>query len=299
MNMNIQSLHSRFCEECRLIKNNTPATIKWYKSTLRGYLNFEKSAQEITDCTTENIRAYLYYGRLERNWTPETFIYTRKGLKYFFKWCALRGYIGVNPVDQIEKPKLEKKLPKRITRQEALKLLDYSLHSRKWIYRFEKYRNTAVFAIMIFGGLRANEVLNLKMGEVDLENGVISVRNGKGGKDRLVPICSRLKEILKEYLKDRERLKKESVYFLTTLKGDGPYTYSGLKHVVEKLKKMSGVAFSCHRLRHTFATMMLEGGCDIFTLSKMLGHSDIKTTTIYLSASMTHMQEQIMKHPLN
>ncbi|PIR01190.1 MAG: hypothetical protein COV66_01890 [Nitrospinae bacterium CG11_big_fil_rev_8_21_14_0_20_45_15] len=61
----------------------------------------------------------------------------------------------------------------------------------------------------------------------------------------------------------------------------------------------SGIYFYTHQLRHTFATLMLEGGCDIFSLSKMMGHSDIKTTTIYLAASAKHLQEQMEKHPLN
>ncbi len=77
------------------------------------------------------------------------------------------------------------------------------------------------------------------------------------------------------------------------------FTSSGLKRLVGQLKKASGLSFTIHKLRHTFATLMLEGGCDIFSLSKMMGHSDIKTTTIYLSATAEHLRSQITKHPLN
>ena len=72
-----------------------------------------------------------------------------------------------------------------------------------------------------------------------------------------------------------------------------------IKRLVEKLREKSGIYFYPHMLRHTFATLMLEGGCDLFALSKMMGHSDIKTTTIYLSATTAHLQEQIKKHPLD
>ena len=65
------------------------------------------------------------------------------------------------------------------------------------------------------------------------------------------------------------------------------------------MRKSSGIIFSVHKLRHTFATLMLEGGCDIYSLSKMMGHSDIKTTTIYLAASAEHLRSQMTKHPLN
>jgi len=98
---------------------------------------------------------------------------------------------------------------------------------------------------------------------------------------------------------DRDRLERNSLYFFTSIHGDMQFTYSGLKNLVARLKGLSNIDFSCHRLRHTFATLMLEGGCDIYALSKMLGHNDIKTTTIYLSASVGYLQEQVMKHPLN
>ena len=68
---------------------------------------------------------------------------------------------------------------------------------------------------------------------------------------------------------------------------------------MEQIRKSSKIVFTIHKLRHTFATLMLEGGCDIYSLSRMMGHSDIKTTTIYLSASAEHLRGQMTKHPLN
>ena len=71
-----------------------------------------------------------------------------------------------------------------------------------------------------------------------------------------------------------------------------------IKDLIQKIRARSGIYFSAHVLRHTFATLMLEGGCDIYSLSKMMGHSEIQTTTIYLSASTVHLHKQIHKHPL-
>ncbi|MFH1533341.1 MAG: tyrosine-type recombinase/integrase [Nitrospirota bacterium] len=299
MKMNIKDLHEQFCDEARFIKNFSPATISWYKVSLKVLLkHYGGKFVELQDFTSERIRDFLYNGRIERKWTPETFIYYHKGLKSFFKWCVGRGHLHVNPLDDIEKPKLDKKLPKSITKQEALRLMEYSFNV-KYTYRHERYRNQAIFAVMLYAGLRANEVLHLKLHEVDLINNLIHVNHGKGGKDRVVPICGALKRLLREYLRDRTRLGRDSVYFFTSIRGDVPFTYSGLKNVVAKIRKLTGINFSPHKLRHTFATLMLEGGCDIYALSKMLGHSDIKTTTIYLSASVSHLQEQVMKHPLN
>ncbi len=202
-----------------------------------------------------------------------------------------------NPIDPIQKPRLEQKLPKSITKQDAQTILEYAF-SIPSDYRFTRYRNRAMLAIMIYAGLRVSEVMNLKVSEIDLENRVIAVNGGKGGKDRLIPISSKLHEYLILYLGDCKRLKKTSIYLFTTLRGDGPVTMSGIKKMIDPIKKGTGINFSPHKLRHTFATLMLEGGCDLFSLQKMLGHSDIKTTTIYLSTSVGMLQEQIMKHPL-
>jgi site-specific recombinase XerD len=134
---------------------------------------------------------------------------------------------------------------------------------------------------------------------VDLENLTLFVRQGKGAKDRIVPLSYTLAEILKKYLAERQRLHKTCPEFFVSLNRNMGFTQVGLKHVVNQICKASGIKFKIHTLRHTYATLMLEGGCDIYSLSKMMGHSDIKTTTIYLAASVDHLRAQIQKHPLN
>lgn len=296
MKMNILDLHGQFCQECLLIRNYSPATVKWYRDCMRAFLK-RVSVVMLDEITTEVLRNYLYERRLNGTWGADTFLHNYKGLKAFLKWCVGRGYIAENPIVPIDKPKLSAKLPKRITSQEALRVIEYAFNMR-CPYRFERYRNRAIFAVMIYAGLRCKEVLALKLQHVDMENMVINVFEGKGGKDRVVPMGAKLRMYLMEYLADRKRLEKGSEYFFTTLRGDGPYTYNGLKRVVAYMQKNAKINFSCHKLRHTFATLMLEGGCDLFSLQKMLGHSDIKTTTIYLSASVRMLQTQILKHPL-
>lgn len=295
MKKDIITLHGQFCQEALLVRNFRPSTIQWYKKAIEQFLGHAK-IRYIEEMTTEQLRQYLYKKRLG-GWTADTFLNQYKALKAFLKWCVKNGYLATNPIDTIQTPKLEKKLPKRITEQEAQRVLDYAFH-HDTTYRFERFRNRALMAVMLYTGLRAQEVLNLRMFDVDLTNRVIRVNQGKGAKDRLVPTSPALLRHLHDYLTDRKRLGKQSEWFFTTLRGDRPFTYSGLKRVVSKVKKGTGIEFSPHRLRHTFATLMLEGGCDLFSLQKMMGHSDIKTTTIYLSASINMLQEQIAKHPL-
>ena len=298
MNNAILNHHQQFCDECLYSKNYRPATIKWYKQAIREFLAFyDGQITSVGQVTTEKIRDWFYTKRANKEWSADTLLGRYKGLKAFFKWCVFNGYIDKNPIDTIQKPRLENKLPKRISKQDAQIVLDYSFNMPA-PYRYSRYKNKAMMAVLIFAGLRISELLNLKLNEVDIENRVIMIKDGKGGKDRLVPVSGKLLEILAQYLRDRNRLKKDSLYFFPTLRGNGPSTYTGVKRVVNAIKNATGINFSPHKLRHTFATLMLEGGCDLFSLQKMMGHSDIKTTTIYLSTSVGMLQEQIGKHPL-
>ena len=298
MKNEISMLHEQFCHEALLIKNLSQRSVRWYKESISAFLKYyDYRFIKVREITTERLRQYLYEKRGVGSWSAETLLYHYKGLRAYLKWCVNRGHLKENPIEPVEKPRLEKKLPKRITKQEALRVIEYSFNCVSK-YRFERYRNRAIFAVMIYAGLRASETLDLMVGHVDMLNRTLYVHMGKGAKDRIVPISSTLLRYLSEYLKDRERLKKKSPYLFTSLKGNTRFTYRGLSGVVRKIRKATGIHFSPHRLRHTFATLMLEGGCDLFSLQKMMGHSDIKTTTIYLSTSVSMLQEQIMKHPL-
>jgi len=118
-------------------------------------------------------------------------------------------------------------------------------------------------------------------------------------KDRTIPLHIELVGILQSYIKDRHRLKKTCPYFFTSLRFDSVMGKSVIGRLVQRLREKSGIYFFPHMLRHTFAVLMLEGGCNLYALSKMMGHSDIKTTTIYLSATTAYLQEQINMHSLS
>lgn len=250
------------------------------------------------EVTSDNVRSLFYYGRTQRNWTPNTFICYHKSLLVFFRWCMRQGLLESNPIEDIECPKVEKKLPKKLNKQDAMKLLEV-VYNYPYKYKFLRYRNHAIFATFLYAGLRKNELLNLKLADIDLDNLTLFVRQGKGGKDRIIPLSFTLAESMKRYLRERRRINRTCPEFFVSKTLNGGLTETGLKRLIDSIQEASRTKFTAHKLRHTFATLMLEGGCDIYSLSKMMGHSDIKTTTIYLSASAEHLRSQILKHPLN
>jgi len=294
--MDIKILAHKFYDYSSYIKGYSSQTIRRYKQVLKYYCDFT-GVEEIEDVTLENVRSLFYHGRTAKGWSVNTYICYHKSLVVFFRWCIQEGYMKSKPAEEIEVPKLEKRLPPKLNKQDAMKILEV-VDNYPYINNFLRYRNYAMFMTFMMAGLRRGELLNLKYADVEMENLSIFVRQGKGKKDRIVPINYRLAEALKKYDKERKRLKKTCPEFFTSLTHNNGLSDNGLKLMTKQVKEASGIEFNIHKLRHTFATLMLEGGCDIYSLSKMMGHSDIKTSTIYLAASVEHLREQVMKHPL-
>lgn len=295
--MNIQILSQKFCDYSTYIKGYSPRTIQRYKQVITYFCKLSQ-INEIEEVTQDNVRNLFYHGRTMAHWSTNTFHCYHKSLIVFFRWCVLEKYMVSNPVETIELPKIEKRIPTKLTKQDSLRILEV-VDNFPYSKSFLRYRNYAIFATFIFTGIRKNELLNLKYTDIDIENLSIFIRQGKGSKDRIIPMNYRLADALQKYVDARKKAYKSCPEFFTSYTLDMGFTDSGLKRLVERISDVSGIKFSVHKLRHTFATLMLEGGCDIFSLSKMMGHSDIKTTTIYLAASVNHLREQILKHPLN
>lgn len=295
--MNINILSQKFCDYSTYIKGYSPRTTKRYRQVIIYFCNQAKITN-IEEVSLENVRNLFYYGRTAQHWSTNTYHCYHKSLKVFFRWCVAENYLSSNPVDAIELPRIEKKIPSKLSKQEAMRILEI-VDNFPYEKNFLRFRNYAIFATFIYTGIRKSELLNLKFADVDIENLSIFIRQGKGNKDRIIPINYRLAEALTKYLEVRKKAYKTCPEFFTSYTMDMGFSDSGLKRIVNKIKEVSGIKFSVHKLRHTFATLMLEGGCDIYSLSRLMGHSDIKTTTIYLAANVHHLREQILKHPLN
>jgi site-specific recombinase XerD len=298
MDNQIWDLFEQYINYCSVIKNFSPTTISGYKSTLKWFLKTTEIT-DINEITQDRLEKWFYQGRLERKWSAETFRHYHKHINCFLKWLVKKELIQENPALNIEKPKLEKKLPRTLSRDQAQLVLDTSYHLR-YRYAYEKYRNRAVIGIMLFAGLRKSEVSNLKLNDICFEKRSIFINQGKGAKDRVIPINIKLLTYLKEYIKRRNKLKYADMpFFFLSLHKPKAFGVKGINNLIKKLRDKTKLDFSAHTLRHSFATLMLEGGCDIYTLSKIMGHSKITTTTIYLYCSNQQMSKSIEMHLLN
>jgi site-specific recombinase XerD len=294
--MDVEILTHKFCDYSICFRGFAKPTIKRYQQAIRFYCK-SANVTTIEQATETSLKEFFIFGRTHRKWNAMTFHSYYKSLIVFFRWCKDRGYISTELGADIEVPKFERKLPKKLTKQDAIRLLEI-VYNFPYKNKFTQLRNHAIFSTFIFAGLRKNELLRLRFSDVDIDNFTIFINQSKGSKDRIVPIGYPLAQSLKRYLEIRKTSRKTCPEFFTSHKNNAGFNETALRRLLKKIRGVLKVPFSAHTLRHTFATLMLEGGCDIYSLSKMMGHSDIKTTTIYLSATVEHLRSQMSKHPL-
>jgi len=294
--MDLTTLCELFCAQATHLSGYTPATIRRYRADLQVLRNLQ-GVSTLEQCTQAAIRSFFLRGRTERHWKASTYRTYHKTLMVFFRWCRQEGYLQGDPLADLALPRLERSLPTRLTMAEAERLLECAANAPR-AGRFERARNHALLGVGLYAGLRRGELLRLTLSDVDLEAQSLFVRQGKGSKDRYVPMNAALHRVLEKYLTERRRAGKCCPWFFTSVRQDAGLSHEGLRKTVIGLRRVSRLRFRLHGLRHTFATLMLEGGCDIYSLSRLMGHSDIKTTTIYLAASPEHLRTQVALHPL-
>jgi integrase/recombinase XerD len=207
------------------------------------------------------------------------------------RYMLLQGMIKEDPTENISSPRKWEALPKALSVDEVRELLESGKNGRFVL------RDSAMLELLYSSGLRVTELVSLKVSDVNFESGFLRVV-GKGGKERVVPTSPRALRKVKEYMRELrpELLKgRRSDYLFVTLRGR-PMTRQRFWQTLKSYGALAGVELSPHTLRHSFATHMLEGGADLRSLQKMLGHSDISTTQIYTKVSMDRTKKVYSEH---
>lgn len=291
--MNLLDLHHRFRRYCSIEEGLRPRTIKSMESNFKTFLK-RTEVKNIADMALETLKEFFYVGSEKYLWSYWTYCNHHKYLKKFLDWAVKGGYLKHNPIHEIKKPKKPQKLPRRLSLEEGYRVL-YSSLNCTWTYAFEQSRNHAIIATLLYTGLRADELINLSYGDVNLESDHLVVREGKGGKDRYIPIHFKLKSILKRYEADKKRLKKNSPFYFISSRSNKGLNYKDLSRLCKKIVQFSGVHFTPHQLRHTFASISIEQGIGLPQLQQVMGHSSIQSTMIYLSMTPKGLTDSFNK----
>lgn len=248
-------------------------TINSYMLDLEDF--FKTFNGSIESCTKKDILTYISsINGLEVS-TVNRHI---SSLKSFFNYLVDESIIKVSPMEEVSSLKSPKKLPKYLSISEVNKLLNIPLNSK-----FD-YRNKAMLELMYATGLRVSELVSIEYSNIDFENSIIRI-NGKGKKERIIPLGEVASYYLKVYLNDyRSKLLKKNTYNQVFLNNHGkPITRQGFNYILENIRELTDIEkeITPHVLRHSFATHLLEGGADIRSIQEMLGHENISTTNIY------------------
>ena len=264
-------------------RNFSSHTVVNYLNRLKQFILWIEIPIELV--TDEEIGEYID-ALLDRRLTPVTINCHLRSIRVFYHYLRLDEGIRVNqPVKRGLCLRVPRPLPRFLNDDEVKKLFSV----------IKNIRDLAIFKIMLRCGLRVEEVANLTCGAVDLKRRRIMV-HGKGSKDRMVYISDDANEALDRYLKLRTfpRVKKVFLVEKGTCKGS-PISVRGIQKRMEYYSKKAGMEVSCHRLRHTMATQLLNADADLETIQDLLGHNWITTTQRYCKVSNLKVQRDYFK----
>jgi len=249
--------------------------------------------EEVTVSVLGRYQRWLFHYRGEHG-RPLSFRsqHDRLGsVRRFFRWLAKNRVLEMSPAELLELPRVERRLPRAVlTVAEAERVL-----AQPDTTSAQGLRDRAILELLYSTGIRRQELIGLSLYDLDVDGGGLAVRQGKGKKDRLVPVGERALAWLGRYLDQvRPELALEpddGTLFLTGLRGR--FSPDRLTKLVRGYVDAAGIGKrgSCHLFRHTMATLMLEGGADLRFIQAMLGHADISTTQIYTQVAIRQLKE--------
>ncbi|MGJ0846567.1 tyrosine-type recombinase/integrase [Tissierella praeacuta] len=277
---NIDKYISRYLNS---LTNQSKKTINAYTKDLEMFNDYVISENlTVIDATLDILQGYAKYlkeyisPKTNKNFSEATMNRKLQLVKYLYKYLYRTRVITENPAEFLELPKIPERLPESLTLKEAKKLVKMIDREKD---EYLRIRDKAIILILLNHGLRINEVANLKISNVK-ENKLKFI--GKGNKERSITLTHEVALAINNYLEMRPNIASEYIFIS---KKNRPINKRTLQFMVEKYFKMAGLKGTAHFLRHSAASLMLEQGVDPRTIQILLGHSDIKTTEIYMNVS--------------
>jgi len=294
----LQKIKAAYLRYLKLQRSMSPNTLDAYSRDIDKLLLFlsheEKLPQEAELSDLQTFAATLH----DIGIGPRSQCRILSGVRSFYRFLVIDGYIDNDPTELLESPVLGEHLPEFLTTEEVDQL-EASIDLSKP----EGHRNRAIIEVLFSCGLRVSELVTLRFSQIYADEGYVRIL-GKGSKERLVPISNRALKEIGNYMPWRNSLKikpgEEDFVFLN--RRGAHLTRTMVLIMLKQQAEEAGIqkTISPHTLRHSFATALLEGGADLRVIQALLGHESIGTTEIYTHISMqTLRQEVLLHHPRN
>jgi len=262
-------------------------TLQTYESSLKKlgeYLHRYDTDSEVI--APNHLRGFVAE-QLEKGLSRSSIAIHMRSVRVFFNFLAREGIVERNPMRNVATPKVPQTYPEVLSEEQIKRLLKVCNRST-WVGT----RNYAMLLTFLDTGIRLSELIGLNLEDVDLQNWTIRVRNGKGSKERYVFIGRSLFRALRRWIDARGVSCPDSVFFIT--RNGHRHDLRNVERIIERLATkagLDGTRVTPHILRHTFATHYIKNGGDPFSLQRILGHSDIKTTMIYVNLAGVGLRE--------
>ena len=291
---NTSNILKKYKQYLKLEKSMTPNTVKAYLADVVKLLQFlEGENIHPYSATLEDLETFSANLR-DLGICPRSQARILSGIRSFYHFLVMDDYIQTDPSELLESPQLGIHLPEVLAVEEIDMLIEQiDLSSR------EGQRNRAILELLYSCGLRVSELCYLKLSDLYLQEGFVKVE-GKGGKQRLVPISSRAKKELQLYFIDRNQFTIQKGYedYVFISKRGKNISRIMVFHIIKELSAQVGLKkiISPHTFRHSFATHLLEGGANLRAIQCMLGHENIGTTEIYTHIDKHRLRYEIIEH---
>ena len=321
---NNPSYVNSFLDYSITILNKSPNSVKEYNYDINNFLkymivhlkitketDYDKidvssfSVEDLKKITLEDIHSYISHLAIDNRSKATTRARKISTLRIFFKYLATKEKIlDVNPAQDLETPKLEKRMPKYLSLEQSQKLLKVSDDENNRNYK----RDFAITTLFLNCGLRLSELVGININDIDFDENKMTVI-GKGNKERVIYLNKSCINAIKDYLSSRpspsliKRDSKSSDKALFLSEQKKRISNRTVQLIITKELKLAGLGsknLSVHKLRHTAATLMYQyGNVDIRALQELLGHQSISTTEIYTHVSNEQVRDAIERNPLN
>ena len=283
----LRSFISYLSVERGLSKN----TVASYATDLKGFFgSLSESGRDPGSFTRQDIVNYL--GRLkDTGYSTASVCRFISSIKGFSRYLITERIIFEDPTETLRSPKQWDRLPKALSLEDIKTLFETEVKSETFV------RDSAMLELMYSSGLRVSEVISSKVNDLNFEAGFLRVF-GKGSKERIVPMNRRAAEKIRKYVLELRPflLKGRQSPFLFLTNRGRPMTRQRFWQALKKLGALAGLQITPHTIRHSFATHLLDGGADLRSVQKMLGHEDISTTQIYTKVSADRIRKAYLDH---
>lgn len=291
---NSKDIVSRYRRYLKLEKGYSVNTLDAYMRDLDKLVRYLAAEQvHVTEVKLEQLEHFAA-SISDLGIGPRSLARILSGVRQFYRFLVLDGYMEDDPTELLESPKQPNHLPEVLSTAEV-DLLEQAIDLSKW----EGYRNRAIIEVLFSCGLRVSELINLKLSNLYVDEQFIRVM-GKGSKERLVPISPRALEELNYWFSMRNEMSikpGEEDYVFLNRRGHH-LTRTMILIMIKRYAAEAGIkkTISPHTLRHSFATSLLEGGADLRAIQAMLGHESIGTTEIYTHIDTSTLRQEILEH---